>query len=272
MFVGSDPEVFLKDSNGNLVSSIGKIGGTKKKPRVIESGWVQEDNVLLEFNSPPAADVQTFVENHIKLLKEINTITQPLDLSVSIQATGHFDPSQLTHPKARKAGCEPDFNAWGMCMNVPPNLGETTLRSGAGHLHISHEIFGPERSMAEALKRAEVVRVMDVILGIPSVLMDSDKLRRDLYGKAGCHRSKFTSVKDSYNGLEYRTLSNFWLRSEDLMAWAFNGVKTGFERREEITSLLESGALNGAEVQRIINDSDTFAAEAMVKRLNLMVA
>jgi len=60
-----------------------------------------------------------------------------------------------------------------------------------------------------------MVKMLDIVVGNTCVLLDRDpanKERRKNYGRAGEHRRK------DY-GLEYRTLSNFWLRSYQLMSF-----------------------------------------------------
>ncbi len=61
----------------------------------------------------------------------------------------------------------------------------------------------------------QLVKQLDYFLGIPSLLLDKDEERRHLYGKAGAFRPK------PY-GVEYRVLSNFWLKSPELMRWVYN--------------------------------------------------
>src|SRR5690606_38791590 len=58
---------------------------------------------------------------------------------------------------------------------------------------------------------------LDLVVGIPSVLMDRDPSnieRRKLYGRAGEYRLPA-------HGFEYRTPSNFWLTSYPLMSLVF---------------------------------------------------
>jgi len=270
--IGSDPEVFLKNASGKLISSIGKVGGTKAKPRPTLHGSVQEDNVLLEFNSVPAETREEFVTNHMAVMQDIHEIIKPLDLSISIQPTGVFDEDQLEDEQAKLAGCEPDYDAWHMCQNDPPDLSATNLRSGAGHLHISVDYLGDERCKFEAIRRAELVKACDIMCGIPSVLMDPDSTRRSLYGKAGCHRPKFKGTDDPFNGIEYRTLSNFWLQSEEYISWAYEAAAMAVNMSDELNDLLVEGTISGNEVQRIINESDVKAAEAFVKEYGLLVA
>ena len=60
--VGSDPETFLQSKTGEFISSVGLIGGSKDEPMPIGEGCsVQEDNVTVEFNTPPTNDVKEFV-------------------------------------------------------------------------------------------------------------------------------------------------------------------------------------------------------------------
>ncbi len=51
---------------------------------------------------------------------------------------------------------------------------------------------------------------MDAVLGIPAILLDDGLLRKQLYGKAGAFRPK------EY-GVEYRSLSNFWVFSPEII-------------------------------------------------------
>jgi hypothetical protein len=58
-----------------------------------------------------------------------------------------------------------------------------------------------------------MIKWMDFYHGMISVVLDSSPeamARRYLYGKAGCYRPR------TY-GVEYRTLSNFWCKTEVLM-------------------------------------------------------
>ena len=53
--LGCDPEILLVNATGKYISSVGLIGGSKDFPRPIdgEGNAVQEDNVSVEFNTPP---------------------------------------------------------------------------------------------------------------------------------------------------------------------------------------------------------------------------
>ena len=64
--IGADPEVFVKDiMSQTILSAIDRVGGSKDYPRPVTNGFVQEDNILAEFNINPAENKNQFV-NGIK--------------------------------------------------------------------------------------------------------------------------------------------------------------------------------------------------------------
>lgn len=267
--VGSDAEVALVDTNGFPMSAEGLLGGSKKHPRKTLNGAVQEDNVLAEFNVNPATTVEEFVRNTNLVLADLRDLIRPLDLSISIVAAAEYDPQQLRTKQARRAGCDPDYNAWAVGSsgrpdrNTPPSFVGRTLRSCGGHLHTS----APEAETDPHFPW-KMVRVLDLVAGVPSVIMDRDARRRELYGKAGAHRAKSTRFDDPYNGVEYRTLSSFWLKTDELIAWAFNAVKFAYE------NLSEGLEIANAEEDRIlqaINNNCLDTAEQLVKDYSLEV-
>ena len=60
--------------------------------------------------------------------------------------------------------------------------------------------------------------MMDLFLGVPSLWLDKDPtsgIRREMYGAAGRYRVK------NY-GMEYRSLSNFWLQSPRFVEFIYD--------------------------------------------------
>lgn len=261
--LGSDAEVLLKDPAGNYRSAIGLIGGSKEAPRKTEHGYVQEDNVLAEFNVNPAKTEKEFVQNTLDILGDLRSLIQPLDLSVDIRASGIFEDSQLDHYLARLAGCDPDYDAWALQENEAPDLEVTGLRSCGGHLHIAFE-----RAKNDVMSRPHLARILDLVAGVPSIIADTDTERRRLYGKAGAHRMKFTQNGDPYDGVEYRTLSNFWLASEGNIAWAYRAVRRSVEQFDELLDKVNS---DGQAIVATINRADVSLAKQLVKKYDLEV-
>ena len=243
--VGCDPELFLSDGEGAPFSAVGLIGGTKREPRKIrEDGCaVQEDNVAVEFCIPPCNEVSAFIETINFNLEYIANYVKDKGLSLRITASEDFSIEQLESQQAKLFGCEPDYNAWTMRTNPRPKSESKLLRSAGDHVHVSadsHPFL--------------VARAMDVFLGVPSVLLDEDTRRRELYGKAGACRPK------PY-GVEYRTLSNFWLKSDELKAWVFNQAQKAVTFAAEKEDWLEDKM---QVIQDCINMSDKDTARGLM--------
>ena len=236
--IGSDPETFLVDKQGNYISSVGLIGGSKDKPMPIGNGCsVQEDNVTVEFNTPPTNNPDEFINAINFNLDWITKRAAELNLSVVFTPSAEFDNEQLRTVAAQTFGCDPDFNAWNYgTPNPRPTSRNKNLRSAGGHIHIE----------APELDKFELTKAMDLFVGVPMLEFDTDARRRQLYGKAGAYRPK------EY-GIEYRTASNAWLQSDDTKRWAF-------EQSQKAVQFVKAGKTIpdnlGDLIQQAINKSD----------------
>lgn len=226
--IGCDPEFFLL-KHGKPLSAIGLIGGTKEKPKPLtkKGFFVQEDNVAVEFNVPPATNADMFANNIEYVLNNLKRKLK--NIKFSKESALNFDPLTLMHPKAMEFGCDPDFNAWTKQINPRPECADFTLRSAGGHVHI-----GTKEDPIE------VIRAMDLFVGVPSILKDKGTKRRELYGKAGAYRLQ------SF-GCEYRTLSNFWIFSRELIEWVYNQTAKAID-------FVESGETIDMKHSQIIQD------------------
>lgn len=254
--VGADPEFFLKTSDGIVTSAIGRVGGSKLFPKSLgRDGFaVQEDNVALEFNIPPARTAEDFLSSINWAISEIRDSVLRQGLSPSFVASALFDTRELESEAARVFGCDPDFNAWTDKKNPRPASSEATLRSCGGHIHVG--VIGTPSTM----KRSTIIKAMDLYLGVPSVLMDLDQRRRELYGKAGAYRPT------SY-GVEYRVLSNFWLTSNDRIKWAFEQTKRAVEAA--VCSVPEYWERLRSDIMTAINAPNYDLANSLCEKYNL---
>ena len=245
-FIGTDPEVFLVNNDGKMISSIDLIGGSKEFPRPIddEGSAVQEDNVAVEYNIAPCQDVESFIARNRKVLQYLSGLVASQGLSLSIKPSAVFDKDQLSDPRAKVFGCEPDFNAWkGGSINPRPNAKNKSLRSAGGHIHVGFN--------GENLDPNLVIKAMDLFIGVGMMKYDDDKDRRQLYGKAGACRYK------SY-GVEYRTPSNAWLQSDETIRYVWQQQERALEfvRSGEAEKLLTDDGDLGARIQECINESN----------------
>ena len=204
--IGFDPEFFFQDKDGKFISAVGLVGGSKDNPMPIGNGcFVQEDNVAVEFNTPAIVltgrsykDVAKEVHEHFQYVFNWveENVCKKHDLTISKVASAIFDEDQLQTEAAKTFGCDPDYNAYTGQENPRPR-GPEGLRTCGGHIHIGYGGCDKEFNR-------NIIKELDSTIGLLSVLNDPDARRRQLYGKAGAYRDK------SY-GVEYRTLSNYWI-------------------------------------------------------------
>lgn len=256
--VGTDPEVFLaEEATGRIVSAIPYIMGDKYNPYPIpglpEGCCIQTDNIMIEYCIPPSQSSGELYNNFQKCLDWTKGIL-PVGLVPKIQAFAHIDPEFLDHPNAQRFGCERDFNAWKDGMVNPSPKGNVPYRSCGGHIHCGWD--NPEFEDQIAM-----IKALDIFLGIPSILLDTDKERKKLYGKAGACRFK------SY-GVEWRTPSNFWLASQELTEFVFEGIKRAVEfvNTGRVEALTDEQQLR---VQTCINTGDEELAIQLIHHFGL---
>lgn len=250
--LGADPEMFLTNTNGKFISSVGKFGGTKAKPRPlgkIKGMAVQEDNVAVEFNIPPSKTKKSFVSNLRTAINLIAEEARALNLQLAIVPAAEFDDDELSHPAARHFGCDPDWNVWSLAENPAPRSPNKQLRSAGGHVHIAH-----------TKDRIGLGRACDLFLGCPSIMFDPDQKRRLLYGKAGAIRQK------EY-GIEYRTLSNFWIKSPELMEMVFSQIVQAIKFVDDTRSIPKEDAV---KIITCINTADQKLLGELTEKYGLM--
>ena len=249
--IGADPEVFLQDSQGKHVSAVGLVGGTKRRPRPIdlEGNALQEDNVAVEFNTAVAADAKTFAKHVAYNLNAIRTLLPAHKLSTL--SAFSFSTDQLDTPQAQMFGCEPDINAWTGKINAKPFCEDPNLRSAGGHIHI-----GAECARTHPLK---LIQACDLFLGVPSVVKDPSHERRSLYGKAGACRVKPF-------GVEYRTLSNFWIFTDENIEWVYTQVAKAVSY---VTNGYSIEPCHRNTIQKCINTSDIGMVYYLSKRYEI---
>lgn len=253
--IGADVELFLKDSRDRAISAVGLIGGTKKKPRPIdnEGSALQEDNVMLEFNIIPAENSEQFRNNINKVIVHAIEELRSKNLLIDISGSKVFSRKALKNPQARTIGCDPDFSAWTFQANeLLSHKKLKNVRTSGGHVHVSYMVDGDP---PEPIHHTNMIRMMDLYLGVPSVLLDDDNVRRQFYGRAGAFRIK------AQNHIEYRTLSNFWVKNDSLKEWVFDNVVEcvrqlnyrqyhnlwGEHLKDEVTSCIKTGDKELAE-------------------------
>jgi len=247
--IGADPELFIRQMKDNKIIPVcGHVGGTKENPLIIdnlieavygaeredgrfrrpalrgillpENGEIneapaapsrrgnyaiQEDNVMLEFNIPAYKNYSPFCDAVGKALNIIDTnILGPKDYRSTCQVMHTFSADEIaSNPQSMQIGCLSDMDAYapeGQQERAPFNAAHFgNHRFCGGHIHVQYNT----KRMPEHV----FVQFMDLYVALPSLRHDKQKMRRMFYGQPGLYRKK------PY-GIEYRTLSNFWLDSK----------------------------------------------------------
>jgi hypothetical protein len=227
--IGTDPEFFVKKGskyiNAELVTKYNKpvFSGTKASPVSLPNGGgLQIDNVAVEVAVKPAKSEEEFVQNISNTFKDLYNIL-PKKFKLSIDQSATFENKQLNTENAQLFGCSPSYCAYKLEAYKLQNAEITNNRSLGGHIHISSPDF---KYLSTFQGKIDLVKTLDCLLAIPLILIEDVELsinRRKLYGKAGDHRP--TEYADGTEGIEYRTLSPFWLNSKQSVKFIYSAVK-----------------------------------------------
>lgn len=220
--IGADPELFVRNKKtGEFVSAHNLMPGTKIEPHKVNKGAVQVDGVAAEFNIDPSDTPVAFCANIAAVMGQLQGFVGADYELISDPAVTFKEDYFKSLPEAvRELGCNPDFNAWTGQVNEKPDGDVTTMRTAAGHIHIGWTDGQDPTDDTHFDDCRIIVRNLDYYLGLYSLQWDQDTKRRTLYGKAGSFRPK------PY-GVEYRPLSNVWLRSPALQSWVYNAAYLG---------------------------------------------
>jgi len=253
--LGADPEFFLFSINENKnIPICGMLGADKHNPRQISDSdpeyAILEDNCSLEYNIKPANNLTDWL-NNINFVKNYVTSTflNPKNLLPLYQASCRFNPEDLMNDKAQYMGCQSSWSAWTDEQQIIDRT-DFTLRTASFHVHIGYDNPKVNTSI-------DLVKAFDLFLGVPSVLIDPDRERRKMYGKAGDYRLK------SY-GVECRCLSGFFQKDEEHLTWVYNQVL------KAINFVNEGGIItNPNDIINCINNYDETLANEIIEDYNL---
>jgi hypothetical protein len=209
---GSDPE-FLLVKNNRPHSAIGVVQGTSDNRITVNDHQFYYDNVLAECAIKPGNSKNEVLDNFRECFSIYADMVRPLRMTTVAYA--RFPKDQLRHEDARKVGCAIDNCAYEQKQMEAPKdaIEKGDSRSCGGHVHLGSDLLasnGPEPVLQ--------IFLLDLFVGVPSLYLDRDPtshLRRLIYGAAGRYRNK------DY-GVEYRSLSNFWLASPRLTGLVYD--------------------------------------------------
>lgn len=260
--LGADPEMFFF-RDGRVIGSekVMPQSGILYMHGVTEANMdpngenkVIMDGVQAEFN-PVAAQCRQILSRNIAscfqiLHDRINKIGGGVVADFSQLVEVSQEEMDSLSDNSKRFGCMPSYNVYEES-GIHVNPKEYRYRSAGGHIHLG----GTTDGVTKVLKDTEhLVPLLDAIVGNTCVLIDRDPgnaERRKVYGRAGEHRLP-------RYGIEYRTPSNFWLRSYPVMSLVFglarhavNVLYNGKKFHDEILSTVDID-----DVRKAINEND----------------
>lgn len=215
VMLGCDPECFI--FQGGKVIGAEKVIPESGLDSLLKRQAIVLDGVQFEIHTHPRKDCSALGD---ELAAAFTTLRHHLrempEVTVSFNSVVKVTRKELKSlsERARQLLCQPSKNFWGLPpLSVPKNYPK---RSAGGHVQLG--LYRPIFDQAAGdEERARIVPLLDVLLGNTCVMLDRDPEaaeRRKVYGRAGEYRLP-------KHGLEYRTLSNFWLRAYSLTDLVF---------------------------------------------------
>ena len=272
ILIGSDPE-FAVSTDGLFpipVSVIGKLGGNKAEPMDIGEGCgLQEDNVMAELTMPPCKTFEEFYYyiNYGKCkIEEIIFKNTGQIVRTQSWSSAEYSKDDVSHPVAQKFGCEPSFCIYTKGISPRPSPEEVgNLRSAGFHIHMG---------IPKLLSQEERIRLIfccDLMLGIPSIILDTDNKRRKLYGNAGDFRAKLKPEED-YTIMEYRTLGAAMHGSYLLLNFVWDQTQRAlqlFLETSSVDEICKKFDISMQEIRSVIDEQMMNICEELIETLEI---
>lgn len=286
--IGADPEFFIEDMQGNIVPSTVLFKDKRGAGRYIDtpySKWIP-DGVQIELNLKHPFSCREVMGGHIAVsFDQLVPVLDKLGYKLSWKQSVEITPDVLLQmpPEDRKFGCNQSFNIYDSSATIKVD-GETYMfRACGGHIHLGLQTGFPSiwnnntwigRPVVD--RRHDLVPLLDIFVGIPSVIVDRDPgqvERRRNYGRAGEFRLP------TY-GLEYRTLSSFWLKDYILLSMvmgltrhAVNVLEASLNPSLGFTGVVDKlyTLINPNEVRSIIDANDADGATEILSKVTSFV-
>jgi len=212
IFLGSDPEFFLT-KQGEIYPAFNLLG-SNENPTFTKDGQnsMYYDNILIEYTTTPSNSLKSWMHNQKSVLKEVqNKVIKLAGAKLVYSVSAEVPNDAMEDDRVHEFGCNPVLNVYDEENALKAVSNPFKLRFAGGHVHISYP-----RENIETTR--DIIKKLDLHLGLPSLLIEPFNTRRGYYGKAGA----FRRVPGSR--FEYRTLSNFWLYHDNYLTWVYNTI------------------------------------------------
>lgn len=288
--MGGDPEFFVANRRGKILAS-DSFFPSKEKPLRFEgmSGNNEEARMLKLFFDGIQAEMNIGVQQcreyvganvrrcFVRALAAIERKNK--DHKIVLKPSVKVAKSVIANadPEARRFGCAPDFNAYTLTTNTGEiDATNHPYRYAGGHIHlgVSSPYVKKDSGEGQVAKTEDghlrIIRLLDLILGIPCVLLDDSeeaKRRRSEYGKAGCFRP-------TPYGIEYRTPSCWWIKSPTTVSLALGLARLAWSiaTYSQDLKLFELVKHKPEDIKGIIDESNKEEALKAWKKIRPYIA
>lgn len=269
MSVGTDPELFVVDKKDKLIPAFKFLPEKNDAKRSNVHQYWDGFQAEFDFSSPyqcleeMAWDIQASLGSILERAREHDkhaklSIQNVFELSKEVLDTAETHQVEL--------GCKPSFNIYDDKGERVANPRKLMHRFAGGHMHFS---LKDGRDVPDYGKS---VHALDSVLGIWSVGAAAsldNPIRRKYYGLAGeyrkpIYRSDGWEGQRRTFGIEYRTLSNFWLCHPAIyhLTWDIGRLAIWFADSE----FFKYWVVTPEEIRETINNCDVKQARKIMER------
>jgi hypothetical protein len=220
--IGTDFEAFITDQENRVVPADNIFPSEEDSIKLGNGNEVFYDGMQAEVKVGPSHCRGYVCDNLVQVFRRLNKDAEDKNLKLLLEPAVEINQQVMeaaVDPKSRMFGCEPHLavELGGLPEIIDVDAARHMRRYAGGHIHLG--VINPDscfhsdlnETLLSAEGRLRTVKMLDIIVGNTLVMIerDQDRMRRELYGKAGTYREK------PY-GLEYRTPGNLWGRHPGL--------------------------------------------------------
>jgi hypothetical protein len=245
---GTDPEAFVyqelvQTQYGNipeiippaaLVEDFGMKTVQVKDKKVLTSGfgfqW-SEDGAAIEMQIEPQNTVRNFFTTVNRGINHLQQFLRPFGLNVWTKPLGHFDTKKYWENRGEDFqlcvvfGCDPDefpmqyfeLGLEGKDHTEELDVSSHEFRYAGAHVHIQAPIVSPsiyfDKWDTTAICFDFFVGMLNTTFRRKPEILTYEKARLEYYGKPGRIRLQIYNHKENVYGIEYRVMSNHWMRN-----------------------------------------------------------
>lgn len=249
---GSDPEIFVVGGDGAVIPSWKFLKEKKLALRSYAGVWEPFwDGFQAEFCPGARECLQQHMDSMQAQLRSLLVLAKAHDPNARLSALNTVEipvpVMQAASNEEVRFRCTPSLNVYRDEGEPTPDPRAYRFRFAGGHLHAG---FGGRKYTAPGVR--EIVRALDGILGVAGVSLAASwdtPERRKMYGRAGEFRLPA-------HGIEYRVLSNFWLRHPALAHLTFELFRGAIKFAEAGLYTVAWEGPGDDEIRDIINGCD----------------